>query len=65
MPDQGSNFAVQLLGANEEKVGRLTLHLVESVAQEFGLAPDPVQHQWPVSVVDLVRQFLPTWRATT
>lgn len=58
MPDQGSNFAVQLLGANEEKVGQLALHLVESVAQEYGLRPTPVAHQWPVSVVDLVRQFL-------
>ncbi|UUZ45606.1 helix-turn-helix domain-containing protein [Janibacter limosus] len=58
MPDQGSNFAVQLLGANEENLAQLAQHLVESVAQEFGLPPTPAEHQWPVSVVDVVRQFL-------
>lgn len=58
VPEQGNNFAVQLLGANEERLAQLALHLVESVTQEFGLPPIPIQHQWPVSVVDVVRQFL-------
>jgi hypothetical protein len=51
-------LARELLASHGSELENLVPHLVQGVSRELGLPEVPIEHEWPVDIVAVAREFV-------